>query len=90
MKYYTKFQSMILDYDKENPVHEANLKRLYRKIFDEESDTCVDERWKDIGFQGKDPRTDFRGGGHLSLLCLLYMIENYPEEWMKLCKCTKE
>jgi hypothetical protein len=50
----------------------------------------VCEEWKDIGFQGKNPRTDFRGGGHLSLLCLLYMIDNYPNEFEELAKCTKD
>lgn len=41
----------------------------------------VCDKWKDIGFQGKDPRTDFRGGGHLSLLCLLYLVENYRADF---------
>jgi hypothetical protein len=41
----------------------------------------ISDKWKDIGFQGKDPRTDFRGGGHLSLLGLLYVVDNYPSEW---------
>ena len=50
----------------------------------------VNEQWKDIGFQGKNPRTDFRGGGHLSLLCILYMIDTYPVEWEQMCKATKE
>ena len=50
----------------------------------------VDEIWKDIGFQGKDPRTDFRGGGHLSLVCLMFFAENYKEEWDAQIKCTKD
>lgn len=50
----------------------------------------INEDWKDIGFQGNNPRTDFRGGGHLSLLCLLYMVDNYQEEWETLCRYTKE
>lgn len=50
----------------------------------------IDDCWKDIGFQGKDPRTDFRGGGHLSLLCLIYFLKHYQEEWDELVKVTKE
>ena len=50
----------------------------------------IEEIWKDIGFQSCNPRTDFRGGGHLSLLCLMYFCENYNEDWNTLVKCTKE
>ena len=49
----------------------------------------INDDWKDIGFQGRNPRTDFRGGGHLSLLCLLYLNEKYPKEWDFLINCTK-
>ena len=30
------------------------------------------KQWQDIGFQGKDPATDFRGMGVLGLYCLQY------------------
>lgn len=50
----------------------------------------TDDKWKDIGFQGKNPRTDFRGGGNLGLLALLYMVDNYRAEFDTLAKCTKE
>ena len=41
----------------------------------------VNDNWKRIGFQSKNPRTDFRGGGVLGLLNLVYLNENYPEDW---------
>jgi hypothetical protein len=50
----------------------------------------VNESWKDIGFQGKNPRTDFRGGGHLSLLCLGYFVEYYNSDFREMARCTKE
>lgn len=89
---------MVIDYDQNNPEHEKNLEMMYKKTFSEEYKSeenqwglpHVNDDWKDIGFQGKNPRTDFRGGGHLSLLCLLYMIDTYPTEWAQLVKCTKE
>jgi hypothetical protein len=28
----------------------------------------ISKDWQDIGFQGKDPATDFRGTGYLGLL----------------------
>ena len=34
-----------------------------------------DERWKLLGFQDDDPRSDFRGGGLLSLKCLIWMTK---------------
>lgn len=84
---------MISEYKSDNKEHEHNLTLLYKKSFKTEEIKsnenqhnlpCVNDDWKDIGFQGVNPRTDFRAGGHLSLLCLLYLVENYEEEWAKL------
>ena len=36
----------------------------------------VDKNWSTIGFQGKDPSTDFRGGGLLALKQLSYFVNN--------------
>ena len=97
-RYYNKFKELVVDYDKENPEHEFHVKLLYQKAFkteevksEENRDgfTMVNDDWKDLGFQGRNPRTDFRGGGHLSLLCLLYTIDKYPGEWDDLVSCTK-
>jgi len=89
---------MVTEYDQNNPQHEKHVELMYKKAFGEELKSeenhwglpLVNDDWKDIGFQGKNPRTDFRGGGHLSLLCLLYMVDTYPEQWKQLVKCTKE
>ena len=32
----------------------------------------VSEQWKELGFQGTDPATDFRGMGIFGLMCLQY------------------
>ena len=32
----------------------------------------ITKQWQDIGFQGNNPATDFRGMGILSLHCMLY------------------
>eukprot|EP00494_Astrolonche_serrata_P000061 UN00061 len=34
------------------------------------------QKWKDIGFQGNDPTTDFRGMGMHALACLTYLAKN--------------
>ena len=36
--------------------------------------------WTEIGFQGSDPSTDFRGMGILGLSQLVYFTENFKEE----------
>lgn len=46
--------------------------------------------WKQIGFQNKNPRTDFRGGGILSLHCLRYFIKKYPELFKQMLKDGSE
>ena len=32
----------------------------------------VSPQWKELGFQGNDPATDFRGMGIFGLMCLQY------------------
>jgi hypothetical protein len=85
---------MVKTYDKNNTEHERNLRNLYEKMFQEqtelENSELLSERWKDLGFQSKNPRTDFRGGGHLGLLCLLFMTDFYPSEWFEMVRVTKE
>ncbi|KAG5480631.1 hypothetical protein LSCM1_06335 [Leishmania martiniquensis] len=41
----------------------------------------VSGRWKEMGFQGTDPSTDFRGAGILGLAHLVYLVEQYPQQW---------
>lgn len=42
------------------------------------------ERWKEAGFQGTDPATDFRGGGIYSLRNLNYFAEQHPVAFQRL------
>ena len=71
---------MVGPYEEQNAFHEANLRDFYEKLFGSSSlpDNLISEEWKSIGFQGKNPRTDFWGGGFLSLMSLRYMLVNYP------------
>lgn len=43
-------------------------------------DNKITKRWSEIGFQGNDPSTDFRGMGMLSLLNLHYFSTNMNEK----------
>lgn len=61
-------------YDTSNPEHEERLLLLWRLLQPEqELDARHTAMWGDIGFQGHDPATDFRGMGMLGLESLLYM-----------------
>ncbi|KAF3322602.1 ELMO domain-containing protein A [Carex littledalei] len=65
--------------------HQDALRQLWRLAF---PDTTIpplkSEAWKEMGWQGTDPSTDFRGGGFISLENLIYFAQNYPESFQKL------
>lgn len=42
-------------------------------------DTKISKRWTELGFQGKDPGTDFRGMGMLAVTNLHYFATEYKE-----------
>jgi len=59
--------------------HEQLLRKLWLRCFpDKQLDGRMSNMWKMIGFQNKDPATDFRGMGLLALQNLLYFAENRP------------
>ncbi|XP_054280260.1 ELMO domain-containing protein 2-like [Macrosteles quadrilineatus] len=66
-------------YDSENKDHEEKLLKLWKRLKpDEPLQARVSKQWQDIGFQGDDPKTDFRGMGILGLDNLLYFAEEFP------------
>lgn len=75
-------------FDAENARHVADLKQFWEFIFPIPVGAATgdmiefpsDRRWKEIGFQSATPATDFRGGGILSLYCMMYLAEKYPAE----------
>lgn len=74
-----------IKYDAENRKHESVLKRIWLAMMacDFESKS---RRWRELGFQGDDPRTDFRGGGFMAVRCMCFMAEEYQDEarrWAK-------
>ena len=40
--------------------------------------------WRKIGFQTKEPRTDFRAGGIYSLDLMMYFIKNYEKDYINI------
>ncbi|XP_057449220.1 uncharacterized protein LOC130740579 isoform X2 [Lotus japonicus] len=53
---------------------------LWNAAFPEEKlHGLISDQWKEMGWQGKDPSTDFRGGGFISLENFLFFSRNFPE-----------
>jgi hypothetical protein len=68
-------------YDPTNTEHENMLLHLWQTAFpDIPLKDRISKQWGDLGFQGKDPATDFRGMGLLGLSCLSFFVENYHKQ----------
>lgn len=66
------------NYDANNGEHEQKLLKLWNYLCpDIPLNSRVSHQWKDIGFQGNDPKTDFRGMGILGLDNLLFFAQEY-------------
>ncbi|XP_053477997.1 ELMO domain-containing protein 2 isoform X1 [Ictalurus furcatus] len=65
-------------FDSENEEHEKMLLKLWDLLMPSvKLESRVTKQWGDIGFQGDDPKTDFRGMGMLGLVNLVFFSENY-------------
>lgn len=68
-------------YDSHNPAHEEQLLELWNLLKPREKlKSRITKQWGDIGFQGDDPKTDFRGMGMLGLANLLYFSQHHTNE----------
>nr|XP_025649757.1 ELMO domain-containing protein A isoform X3 [Arachis hypogaea] len=68
------------------PVQDA-LRALWNAAYpEEELHGLISEQWKEMGWQGKDPSTDFRGGGFISLENLLFFARNFPKSFQDLLR----
>ncbi|XP_051122604.1 uncharacterized protein LOC127245645 [Andrographis paniculata] len=74
-----------ITYDSAITEHQEALKALWHAAFPgKELNGLISEQWKEMGWQGKDPSTDFRGGGFISLENLLYFARNFPTSFQDL------
>uniref|UniRef100_A0A8D0HC47 ELMO domain containing 1 n=1 Tax=Sphenodon punctatus TaxID=8508 RepID=A0A8D0HC47_SPHPU len=63
-------------YDSDNSQHEEMLLKLWKCLKPNSPlEARISKQWCEIGFQGDDPKTDFRGMGLLGLYNLLYFAE---------------
>lgn len=77
----TQIESQVTTkYDSSNNQHEAKLIALWTKMKPGEAlGSRHSKQWTDIGFQGTDPATDFRGMGIQGLDDLLYFVSTHPQ-----------
>uniref|UniRef100_A0A8C6TCX6 ELMO/CED-12 domain containing 1 n=1 Tax=Neogobius melanostomus TaxID=47308 RepID=A0A8C6TCX6_9GOBI len=75
-------------YDCENQEHEEMLLKLWKELRpDTPLSGRISKQWCEIGFQGSDPKTDFRGMGLLGLHNLINLLF-FPEKiWSLSCGC---
>lgn len=69
-------------YDCSKLEHQEALRALWYVAFpDVELHGLISEQWKEMGWQGKDPSTDFRGGGFIALENLLFFSRTFPKSF---------
>ncbi|KAJ6806750.1 uncharacterized protein M6B38_317280 [Iris pallida] len=65
--------------------HQEALKALWSATYpDQELDGLISEQWKIMGWQGRDPSTDFRGAGFISLENLLFFAKTFSASFQRL------
>jgi len=62
-----------------NASHEQLLDSLRQKL--KPVSSAEDFDWRELGFQSRNCRTDFRGCGLEGLRCLHYLADNYPSDY---------
>ncbi|OWF37266.1 ELMO domain-containing protein 2-like [Mizuhopecten yessoensis] len=70
-----------VSYSAENSDHEKILLELWDNMMPGvKLETRICNQWKELGFQGEDPKTDFRGMGVLGLYQLLHFATKHREQ----------
>ncbi|XP_038703096.1 ELMO domain-containing protein A-like isoform X2 [Tripterygium wilfordii] len=61
--------------------HQEALKALWSATFPgQELHGLISDQWKEMGWQGRDPSTDFRGAGFISLENLLFFAKTFSKQ----------
>ncbi|XP_051138722.1 uncharacterized protein LOC127256648 [Andrographis paniculata] len=78
-------QRLAVPFNSSFPEHQDALRQLWKLAYpDTTLPSLKSELWKEMGWQGSDPSTDFRGGGFISLENLIFFAKAYPEAFQKL------
>ncbi|KAK2148474.1 hypothetical protein LSH36_496g02075 [Paralvinella palmiformis] len=79
-----------IPYNTNNIQHEEMLLQLWQLLCPHKKLRApVTKQWTELGFQGKNPRTDFRGMGLLGLHNLLFFASEYPDKARELLSHSK-
>ncbi|KAJ7957571.1 ELMO domain-containing A [Quillaja saponaria] len=74
-------------FDASRPDHQEALRALWYATFPgQELHGLVSDQWKEMGWQGRDPSTDFRGAGFISLENLLFFAKTFSTSFQCLLK----
>ncbi|XP_050899157.1 uncharacterized protein LOC127105976 isoform X2 [Lathyrus oleraceus] len=74
-----------VSYDETCPDHQESLRALWQCAFPNVPlKGLISDQWKDMGWQGANPSTDFRGCGMISLENLLFFARKYPASFHRL------
>ncbi|CAN1231631.1 ELMO domain-containing protein A [Linum perenne] len=72
-------------FDETRPDHQEALQCLWSRAFPDVPLTgMITEQWKEMGWQGVNPATDFRGCGFIALENLLFFARTYPGSFRRL------
>ncbi|KAJ6721646.1 ENGULFMENT AND CELL MOTILITY [Salix viminalis] len=74
-------------FDASRPDHQDALRALWSATYpDRELSGLISDQWKEMGWQGRDPSTDFRGAGFISLENLLFFAKTFSASFQQLLK----
>ncbi|KAG4158992.1 hypothetical protein ERO13_D02G150200v2 [Gossypium hirsutum] len=74
-------------FDGSRPDHQEALRALWSATYaGKELHGLISDQWKEMGWQGRDPSTDFRGAGFISLENLLFFAKTFSTSFQCLLK----
>lgn len=78
-------ERLAVPFDETRPDHQEALRALWHASFPKTDLTgLVSDQWKEMGWQGQNPSTDFRGCGFVSLENLLFFARIYPASFQRI------
>ncbi|KAK9152657.1 hypothetical protein Sjap_000137 [Stephania japonica] len=78
-------ERLVIPFDETRPDHQEALRELWKAAYPDVHLTgLISDQWKDMGWQGPNPSTDFRGCGFVSLENLLFFARTYPSSFHRL------
>lgn len=74
-------------FDASRPDHQEALRALWSATYPgQKLHGLISDQWKEMGWQGRDPSTDFRGAGFISLENLLFFAKTFSTSFQRLLK----